>query len=99
MDETNNHLMDIKALLTQIELNTRPKVKAQRVSKNFQKPTIEEVTTYIQERNNNIDPESFYHYYEANNWCMGKTKIKNWKACIITWEKRNKPNQRVIEKI
>ncbi len=57
----------------------------------FKKPTIEEIKEYCCERNNNIDPESFYHFYESKGWKVGKTPMKDWKSCIVTWEKNNKP--------
>jgi len=55
----------------------------------FTPPTVEEVKSYCIERNNNIDAESFVNHYETSNWYRGKTKIKNWKACVVTWEKSN----------
>ncbi len=54
----------------------------------FAPPSISEVQEYCVKRENNIDPETFINFYEAREWMSGKTKIKNWKACIITWEKR-----------
>ena len=60
--------------------------------KRFIKPTLEEVKEYCLERNNNVDAEMFIDYYEANGWVQGKGKpIKDWKACIRTWE-RNRSN-------
>ena len=60
------------------------------INKNiFIKPTIEEVEQYCQERNNNIDAEYFIDFYERNGWTVGKTKMKDWKAAIRTWEKNN----------
>jgi len=61
----------------------------------FQKPSILEIKEYCDERNNGIDAVEFFYHYEANNWFRGKTKIKSWKACVITWEKsnKNKPQQ------
>lgn len=54
----------------------------------FKKPTLDEVREYCQQRNNSIDAERFYAYYEANGWVQGRGKpIKSWKAAIITWEK------------
>lgn len=61
--------------------------------KKFVKPTIEEIEEYCKERNNNIDAESFYSFYESKGWKVGNQPMKNWKACIITWEKRNKTNK------
>jgi hypothetical protein len=57
-------------------------------NKKFIPPTVEEVKDYCRKRGNNIDAEKFVAYYSSTNWYRGKTKIKNWKACVITWEKR-----------
>ncbi len=58
----------------------------------FIPPTVEEVTAYCQERQNGIDPQRFVDYYTANGWILGKTAIKDWKACIRTWERQQKQN-------
>ena len=55
----------------------------------FSPPSVDEVRAYCQERGNNIDPQHFVDYYETNGWMRGKTKIKDWKACVRTWEKRD----------
>jgi hypothetical protein len=55
----------------------------------FKKPTLDEVKNYCKERNNNIDAESFIAYYESKGWTVGSGKMKNWKAAVITWEKKN----------
>lgn len=54
----------------------------------FVKPTLKEVTDYCLERKNNIDAENFIDYYEANGWKVGKNPMKDWKAAIRTWERR-----------
>lgn len=56
----------------------------------FIPPTIDQVKQYCVERKNNIDPESFVDHYEANGWMRGNNKIKDWKACVRTWERNNK---------
>jgi len=58
----------------------------------FKKPTIIEIKEYCTERKNNVDSETFYHFYESKDWKIGKGKMKNWKSCIITWEKSNRNN-------
>ena len=63
-------------------------------SKKFVRPTIEQVREYCQERNNGIDPEQFVDHYEANGWKRGNTSVKDWKACVRTWEKRRRDEQR-----
>ena len=60
--------------------------------KKFIKPTIEEINNYCKERNNGINAEAFYDFYESKDWYVGKNKMKDWKACMRTWEKRNKNN-------
>lgn len=55
----------------------------------FSKPSIEEVRSYCQERNNGVDPDRWFNYYTANGWKVGKNPMKDWKACVRTWEKNN----------
>jgi len=56
----------------------------------FKKPTIEEIENYCKERNNSVNAEAFYDFYESKNWYVGKNKMKDWKACVRTWEQRDK---------
>ena len=67
----------------EIEQEEKPKGKAKR----FTKPTLEEVKAYCTERNNTVDAEHFYDYYEANGWKVGKNSMKDWKASVRTWER------------
>ena len=59
-------------------------------NKRFTPPTLEEVRKYCQERNNTVDPETFINFYESKGWYVGKTKMKDWRACVRTWEKNRK---------
>lgn len=54
--------------------------------KRFEKPTLSQITQYCLERNNNVNAEQFYDYYESNGWKVGKNSMKDWKACVRTWE-------------
>lgn len=56
--------------------------------KKFVKPTIEEIEEYCKSRNNGINANAFYDFYESKDWMVGKNKMKDWKACIRTWEQR-----------
>lgn len=56
----------------------------------FVPPTVEEVRAYCMERGNGIDAERFHAYYAASNWFRGKTRITDWKSCVITWEQKEK---------
>lgn len=61
-------------------------------SKKFTKPTIEQVRDYCQERGNHVDAERFFDFYESKGWMIGKNKVKDWKACVRTWEKSEPRN-------
>ena len=63
---------------------------AAHTAKRFRNPTLEEVAAYCKERNNNVDPQRFIDFYESKGWKVGKTPMKDWKACIRTWEKDDK---------
>ena len=58
----------------------------------FKKPTLDEVKNYCILRKNNIDAESFIDFYESKGWQIGKEIMKSWKACVRTWESREKKN-------
>ena len=66
--------------------DTKPKRKV------FVKPTVEEIKAYCLERNNQIDAERFFDYYEANGWKVGRNPMKNWRASVRTWERNNYSN-------
>lgn len=72
------------------------KEKEEDPQKRFSKPTIEEVRAYCLERKNNVDPEQFVDFYSAKGWKVGNSPMKDWKACVRTWEKRS-PNPKPIK--
>ena len=82
----NNHeLQDII-----IDLCERVEVLEKKISKrskSFTPPTLDEVKDYCMERGNSVNSIDFINHYTANNWYRGKTKIKDWRACVRTWEK------------
>ena len=56
--------------------------------KRFVKPTLAEVREYCDNRKNGIDPEAFIAYYESVGWKVNTKPMRDWKAAVITWEKR-----------
>ena len=65
----------------------------------FKKPTLDEVKNYCILRKNNIDAEAFIDFYESKNFMIGKNKMKDWKACVRTWERREKDKPQTMSKI
>lgn len=68
--------------------NTSNNIKEKSIKRKFEKPTIEQIQEYCIERNNGINAEAFYNFYESKNWYVGKNKMSDWKACVRTWEQR-----------
>lgn len=57
--------------------------------KRFIPPTVEEVRAYCEQRHNNVDPQYFVDYQESRGWMVGKTKMKDWKAAVRTFERND----------
>ena len=55
----------------------------------FVAPTEAEVAEYCRERKNGLDPEQFVDFYASKGWKVGGQPMKDWKASVRTWEKRN----------
>lgn len=55
----------------------------------FLKPKLEEVNSYMIERMNGLDAQTFIDHYEMCGWVIGKSRkpMKDWKAAVRTWEK------------
>lgn len=57
--------------------------------KKFLKPTVDEVRAYCLERKNDIDPEKWFDFYQSKGWRVGSQPMKDWKAAVRTWERRD----------
>ena len=66
-------------------------------TKRFTPPTVDQVAEYCKERNNTVDPQRFIDHYTSNGWMVGRTKMKDWKAAVRTWESKQygKPVRKV----
>ena len=69
-------------------------IEREKPQKRFVPPTLEEVQSYIVEKGYSVDAESFIAFYQSKNWYVGKNKMKDWKAAIVTWEKREREQPR-----
>lgn len=53
----------------------------------FQKPTLEDVKAYCEEKGyEKVDPEKWISFYEANGWKVGRNPMKNWKSSLAYWQ-------------
>ncbi len=51
-------------------------------------PAREDVSKYISENGFLIDVDYFFDYYDSKGWKVGSTKMKDWKATIRNWARR-----------
>ena len=57
-------------------------------STRFVPPSSDEVQRYCDERHNGIVGSEFCDFYASKGWMIGKTRMKDWKAAIRTWERK-----------
>lgn len=69
--------------------------------KRFVKPTIDEIRDYCRERGNKVDADNFFDFYESKGWKVGNAPMKDWKACVRTWERNYKDDKKssVLERL
>lgn len=76
-----------KEVEVEVEVESRTKTKPPPKPR-FVKPTIDEVKTYCHEGGYRVDAEKFVDYYEANGWRAGRNPMKDWKAAVRNWHRR-----------
>lgn len=74
----------------EIEIEKDKELKKEKKRKRFTPPSLDEVKAYCQERNNAVNPEAFVDFYESKGWKVGREPMKDWKAAVRTWERRDK---------
>lgn len=63
----------------------------------FTPPTVGQVAAYVEERGLGIDPALFCDYYAANGWKVGRSPMKDWKAALRNWERRDADERKEAE--
>lgn len=56
----------------------------------FVKPTVEQVRAYCAENNYQINAADFVDFYESKGWVVGKSPMKDWKAAVRTWIRKDR---------
>lgn len=89
--------------------NTKPNTKAnispissdedisparKNTGKKFVRPTVEEIAAFCTENGYPVDANCFFDYYEANGWMAGKNHMKDWKATVRNWVRRDSGMQK-----
>lgn len=58
-------------------------------ARRFSPPAVEDVASYCAERGNGIDAQQFVDFYTAKGWRVGNSPMKDWRASVRTWERRD----------
>ena len=86
----NNNVDDYGAMLDALDkklipvTRKKPKVLGKDNPKN-----LDEVISHFKElgvADATKNAENFYSHYESVSWYRGKTKIRNWNACVKNWK-------------
>lgn len=65
--------------------------KPKRERSRFKPPTVEDVRAYCSEKGYAVDAERFVDFYGSKGWMVGRNKMKDWRAAVRTWVKRDAP--------
>lgn len=85
MDEMLIKIADLLREQNRILETKKPK---QEPRTRFTPPNVDEVSDYVKELKGSIDPNGFIDYYQARGWKLNNgTPVKDWKACVRTWER------------
>ena len=64
----------------------------------FSPPSVDDVRAYCTENGFRVDPDRFVDFYTSNGWRVGKNPMKDWKAAVRSWERKEKPNGKAESK-
>ena len=95
--EANTHSTPVQQKPDSVELtrNQKPETtnnKQDKKSRGFSPPSLSDVKNYCLSRNHSVDADTFFDFYASKGWMVGRNKMKDWKACVRTWEKRDGAN-------
>lgn len=65
--------------------------------KTFKKPSPDEIADYMEQlvgKRPEVEHQKFYDYYESNGWKVSRNPMKDWKATVRNWLRRNHPQGR-----
>ena len=54
----------------------------------FSPPSVDDVRAYCTENGFRVDPDRFVDFYTSNGWRVGKNPMKDWKAAVRSWERK-----------
>ena len=79
--------------LKEKESEEKKAAKPPRASR-FTPPSLNEVREYCKERGNAVNAEQFCDFYSAKGWRIGNQTMKDWRAAVRTWERREQAGRK-----
>ena len=78
-----------------VQFNSAPEEKADKppTRQGSVHPSVRQVEDYCREKGFRMDAERFVDYYASIGWKVGKHPMKDWRAAVRTWAKKNAPRQ------
>ena len=65
----------------------------------FTPPTKEEIRAYCAENGYDIDVDYFFDHYSGNGWKAGRVPMKDWKATVRNWYRRDQKEKKPVAKL
>ena len=83
---TQNEKQNTKDYYEKEGANAPEKETAER----FRAPSLGEIEAYCEESGVRIDAEAFTDYYAARGWTVGSEPMRDWRAAVRNWQRRDR---------
>lgn len=77
-----------KELDKELDKDIKESVRKSAARPKFKPPTAEDVKEYAANHGYSIDADKFVDYYTSSGWMVGRNKMKDWKAAVRNWHRR-----------
>ena len=77
----------------------KKRIEENKKRKEFVPPTLEEIETYVKEKQLKVVAVDFYNFFTEGNWVDSNGKeVKNWKQKLLTWNGYSKKTEKQTKK-
>lgn len=63
--------------------------KGVKKSSRFSPPTVDDIKSYCEQSGHSVDAQRFFDFYESKGWMVGRNKMKDWRAAVRNWARRD----------
>lgn len=71
------------------EKNEENVKKSEGARARFKAPSVDQVEAFCLENGLAVEADRFVDYYTSNGWMVGNAKMKDWKAAVRNWARRD----------